>query len=154
MIFPTYTPAPPTAIDHLADLVLLGAGIVILLFTILYGVFSQWTLTPGGKSVMVFVTSLDALLFLIIIGKFYGGEYPFRDVVRLAVYGYVFVSALNLVINLLITWRRGNRSFILEQLGLHRDKKKDTDTNPVPVSRMDGKSWRPFPNQDQVRTGR
>jgi len=144
MIFPTYAPAPPTQLDHLADYLLLGAGLTILLFTILYGIFSRWTLTPGGKSVMVFVISLDALLALIIVGKFYGGDYPFRDVIRLFVYGYVLVASLGLLINLIVTWYHGNEQFLVKIEG-RKSKTAGTTSN------MDGTSRR-TPNQGQART--
>lgn len=48
----------------LANITILYTGTTLLAFIILYGFFFNWRKTPGGRSVMYFVGSLELLIFL------------------------------------------------------------------------------------------
>jgi len=51
-------------IKFLANVTILYIGITLLAFIILYAGFFNWRKTPGGRSVMYFVASLELLIFL------------------------------------------------------------------------------------------
>lgn len=113
MLFPPLNPPPPTIFDVLGNYLLLAAGIVVFLFAVVYFTFFGWRKTPGGKAIMYFVTGLVALLLHSIATRFLAGDFPYRDVLRAVVYAYLLITASGLLLNLVLTWRRGNYSRML-----------------------------------------
>lgn len=101
-------PPTPTLIDIIGNYILLGAGVAAVLFLLAYGLGSNWRSTPGGRSIFYFVTGLAAVFVYSIVGRFIGGDYLFRDVLRALVYSYVLIMTTRLLVNLLRTQLGGN----------------------------------------------
>jgi hypothetical protein len=85
-LFPPHTQPPETGLDHVADLLLIIGCAMIVLFTILYGVGFRWWLTRAGRGVFAVFCSMSLLMGLITASHFSGGDYLFRDLLRVIVY--------------------------------------------------------------------
>lgn len=109
MLFPPINTPEPTFIDGLGNIALLAAGITLLVFMFSYGTLANWRKWLAGRAIMFFVTGLVALLAHFIVSRFMGGDYLFRDVVRLAVYTYLFAVTLRLLVTFLVIWWKGNK---------------------------------------------
>lgn len=113
--FPPYEAFPHTFLDNIADFELLVGSILIVLFTTVFGIFFKWYSTPAGRALFALFASISALFFLIVVGKFAGGDYLFRDLIRVFVYGVVPASAFWLFTTLIRNWWRGGSLLTLEQ---------------------------------------
>lgn len=109
MIFPPYAPPDRTALDFLADLLLIGAGLGVFTFTLCYMVLFKWHKTPAGIAVLGFTMALSLVLGLMLASKFTGGEYVGRDAWRVVVYGSNLVAAWGMVTLLFYSRRRGEK---------------------------------------------
>lgn len=95
-------------LELIADIeILIGAGGAIV-FAISYGLFFAWRKTPAGRSLMYFVLSLIALFCLNAIGRWTGGDYWGRDVIRIVVYSTLVFTMWRLVFVLWSSWRRAD----------------------------------------------
>lgn len=127
MIFPPYTMPAATALDTIADFLLIGAGAGVLAFTLLYLVFFNWRETSSGKAILYFTCSLGLLLLLVFIGKVTGGDYPGRELLRVFVYGLNLVAAWSLVVTLVRSWSRGEKPLDLVERESMRRQTGPTD---------------------------
>lgn len=118
MIFPPINPPPPTWIDGFGNVLLIAAGVTLFIFMLAYGFLAAWRKFPAGRAIMYFVSGLSLLLGHYILSRFAGGDYLFRDLVRAAVYGFLFLVTLRLLVTFLVTWFRGNKE---GQEVTHRD---------------------------------
>lgn len=126
--FPDYNRPAMTLVDLVADWVLLAGGLGALVFVCLYGFFLNWRETPAGRAILAFVVSLIGVLALVVTAKLTGGDYPLRDVLRLVIYGGVFVTSWRLVVVLVQAWRADAMTVYIPE----RDRKRDrTGPNPT-----------------------
>jgi hypothetical protein len=92
-------------LELIADIEILIGAIGAVVFAVSYGVFFDWRKTPAGRSLMYFVLSLIALFTLNAIGRWTGGEYWGRDIIRIAVYSTLVLTIWRLVVVLWSSWR-------------------------------------------------
>lgn len=133
MNFPPYTRPDPTMLDAIADLLLVGSGFGILTFALLYLIFFNWRETPSGKAILYFALSLGLLILLVLAGRFTGGDYPGRDLLRVFVYALIFASTWGLVATLVRAWRRGEKPLEL----VERENMRRPVTGPTAFSQID-----------------
>lgn len=126
--FPDYMRPAMTFLDVMADYLLLAGGLGALVFIVLYSGFMDWRATPAGRAILAFMVSLVSVLGLILASRFTGGDYPFRDVLRLVLYGAVFVTSWRLVFVLISAWREDARGLVIEKRERHR-------TGPTPTQK-------------------
>lgn len=105
--FPDYSRPAATVLDLVADFVLLGAGLGAVVFVLMYAAIFNWRITAAGRAIFYFAASLVGVLALVSVSKLTGGDYPFRDLLRIIVYGFAFVSTWRLVAVLVVSWHRG-----------------------------------------------
>lgn len=90
----------------MANIAILGIGVTLLIFIVGYGVFFNWRKTPGGRSVMYFVGSLE---LLILLAAFLNWVPIFQDeteqLLRLEVFVTIFVAAGRMLYVLITRWR-------------------------------------------------
>jgi len=130
LLFPPLNPPPPTFFDIVGNYCLLLAGLAILAFTISYVGWFAWRTTSGGRAIVVFVTGLSVLLGYTILTRAFGGDWPFRDIIRAAVYAYLAFGSLRLLWNLWQTWRRGNHAELItpkQRAGRDREDRATTE---------------------------
>lgn len=114
-MFPPYENPPTTTLDHISEILMLGSGAGVVLFTVSYIAFFQWRRTGAGKAILYFALSLCALLGQIIATRSFGGDFVLRDIVRLVAYAVVFLSSWGLVFTLWRNWSRGAPPIELKQ---------------------------------------
>lgn len=81
--------------DSVAFVLVASAALPLNLFPFCLAWFSRgvWYRTSAGLALMVSTTGLAALVDITIAYKVFGGEYPYRDVLRLAVYFWISLGA-------------------------------------------------------------
>lgn len=128
-LFPPYTRPAATLLDMIADLLLLGAGLGVLVFAVGYAVLFRWWETASGRTILAFVGTLGLILLLNITIRAAGGDFPGRDYARVAVDTVVFVAAWGLVVLLARSWLRGAPALHLRE----RESVKRTPTQEGPT---------------------
>lgn len=101
---PPPTPSPVVTdgtLFVLGDYVLFGAALGIVLFTIFYGIRSNWTRTQAGRSLFIDRLMFTLLVLLVTATRFLGPDWPFRGWVRLGIYTAIFYSSWRLLFTLL-----------------------------------------------------
>lgn len=131
MFFPPYTRPDPTMLDMLADLLLLGAGVGVALFTIIYATVFRWHKTPTGIAILSFTLGLTLVLCLVLVNRLLGGDYEGRDIVRVIVYGTNFIAAWGMVLLLLRGRHKGEPPLGLVERP-RRSADVDVDANGAP----------------------
>lgn len=126
MIFPPYDRPDLTIVDMIADLVLLGAWLGIIIFVLAYATLFSWRKTAAGKAIMYFTCSLLAVLAVVLAARISGGDYFGRDWIRLGAYSLTCASAWGLVITLARAWRRGEKPLELRE----RERMRRGGTGP------------------------
>lgn len=111
--FPDYNRPDPTMLDVLADFGLLAGGVGCIVFVLLYGFFLNWRKTAAGRAIFYFMLSVVSVVGLNILARITGGDYPFRDWLRLTVYLGVCVTSWRLVATLVRAWLGGERALNL-----------------------------------------
>lgn len=111
--FPDYNRPDPTMLDVIADFGLLAGGIGAVVFVLLYGIFLNWRKTAAGRAIFYFMVSVVSVMGLNILARVTGGDYPFRDILRLVVYLGVCGTAWRLVVTLIRAWLGGERALNL-----------------------------------------
>lgn len=72
------------------------AGLGIVIFTVLYASYANWTETAPGRAVMYLSSSLSLLLLLVTTHLFIKDYYWGRNELRILVYGYLAYAGLQL----------------------------------------------------------
>lgn len=98
----------PTVIDIFAD-VELGIGcIMMLLFTVAYGIFFKFGKTPAGRAIFSFFCAVSAmLLYATFTRLFTTGDYPLRDLFRAIVYAGIPATMIYMLVTLVRNWFKG-----------------------------------------------
>jgi hypothetical protein len=90
----------------IANITILAIGFVLLAFIVGYGIFFNWRKTPGGRSVMYFVGSLE---LLILLAAFLNWVHVFQEeteqLLRLEVFVAILVAAGRMFYVLVTRWR-------------------------------------------------
>lgn len=83
----------------------------LTLFPFIYAWVARgiWWRYPAGRALMVSTTSLAALVDIFLAYQVWGDEYPFRDEVRLLVFGGIFLGAWLKFGALIYESRKGRR---------------------------------------------
>lgn len=91
----------------IANITILLIGISLLAFILGYGVFFNWRKTPGGRSVMYFVCSLELLIFLAAYLQWFPDllQDETEQFIRLEVYLTIFAAAARMLYVLVARWR-------------------------------------------------
>ncbi len=114
---------PVTILDVVSNGELWVGAVLIILFTLLYGLRFRWTATTAGVSIFSLLASLSLLMIYSVITRLLTpGDYPLRDVLRLIVYFTVPASATFLFIALFIS-RQGR----LREIRVQRKDSIDVD---------------------------
>lgn len=124
--FPDYMRPEMTWADVLADFVLMGTTLGAVVFVVLYVGFLNWRETPAGRTLLYFMASLSAVLVLICLSRFTGGDYHGRDLLRLGVYTAGLVTSWRLVVELIRSWREDTAGLTIPSRGRTR-----TGSNPT-----------------------
>lgn len=87
----------------LGDLLLLSGVPAIILFAVFYGVRSKWRSTNPGRSLFYMSVAMSVILILSAVTRYLGAEWPFREWIRLVIYGSVSVTMWRMFVVLLRT---------------------------------------------------
>lgn len=96
------TPRATSMLDALADLEIIGMGILTLAFVIIYTFRFDFLKTWAGKAFVFYLGTFLAVLTLNIIGRFYG---PAPDIWRFLVYGLGISGSFVLLATVIRYWR-------------------------------------------------
>lgn len=93
----------------LADILILVAAAVLIIFTVSYVSFYNWRKYPAGVAILLFVTALDGVFLLNALGRWVGvlannPDYFGRPVITIFVYLYAVFATLWLLVTLLRNW--------------------------------------------------
>lgn len=91
------------------NLMLYAGTPALLAFIILYSIRSPWRQYQAGRSVMYLALSLVLVLVFAIVSVTLGMDFPFRDWIRLTLYGFVTFSMYRLLFSLIIVQRGSKR---------------------------------------------
>lgn len=130
--FPPHYMPPETPLDHVADVLLVLGCVLIVLFTIIYGSFFRWWLTRAGRAVFFVFVSMSLLMGLITAAHVSGGDYVFRDLLRVVVYVLLPVSMSYMFYALLRNFIHGPTQIVIESRSsgrpdLHEARKRAFD---------------------------
>lgn len=117
----TCVPPVATLIDIIPNVIAGGADVGAIVFVIVYASYSNWRLTPPGRSLMYAMTSLAALLLMNTI-HLAVAPYPGVQFVRIAVYSALAFSIWRLVLALVEILRGGN-PITVETFVTHKEQK-------------------------------
>lgn len=84
----------------LGDYILLGALPAIALFVGYYYFGSPWRKLLAGRSLMYFACALLGITLNVLFTLFLGPDYPGRELVRILIYGGVFITSWRLFFTL------------------------------------------------------
>jgi predicted membrane channel-forming protein YqfA (hemolysin III family) len=113
--FPPFPPmiAPPaTVLDHIADTELIIGSVLIIAFTVLYGVVFKWYLRRAGRAVLGVFSAISLMLGFILLTKLCGGDFPGRDLLRVAVYLALPVTVSYMIYGLVRSFVEGGQATI------------------------------------------
>jgi hypothetical protein len=113
-LFPERSVPVETTIDIVGNYFLVAGAILILLFTALYGLGFKWWTTRAGRGVLGVFCAVTLLMVHLTLVRFGGGDYPGRDIVRLAAYTFLPVTTFYLVYGLIMNFFNGPSSITLE----------------------------------------
>lgn len=111
--FPDYNRPDATFFDAVADFGLLAGAVGCVVFVLMYGIFLNWRKTAAGRAIFYFMVAVVGAIGLVVLSRLTGGDYVFRDVLRLVVYSGVCITAWRLVFTLIRAWADGERSLNL-----------------------------------------
>ena len=89
-----------------ADIALTLMAFAVLVFTLLYGFRSAWRTNRIGRVFLVKSSFLSLVLAQVCVSVWTQRDYPFRDEIRLVIYGLGFLSFLFMIRTL---WREQQR---------------------------------------------
>lgn len=93
------------ALKWAANISILYTGLVLGLFIAIYGT-RRWRKYPGGRAVMWFVISLEALILLAVIGNWIPQWQGLsKELLRDVVYGFIAFTSTRLVWTLFFRWQ-------------------------------------------------
>jgi hypothetical protein len=110
--FPPMTTPPATVLDHIADTELVIGAILILAFTVLYGVVFKWYLRRAGRAVLGVFLAISLMLVFIVLTKMAGGDFAGRDLLRVAVYFSLPVTVAYMIYGLVRSFVEGGQATI------------------------------------------
>lgn len=113
-MFPHYVQPPLTFWDHYSNVMIVCAGFSVILFTLTYAFLFSWSRTRAGQAILGFVFGLVLLIWHTVVTKYFGGDWPFRDLLKAAIYTYIFGTTVALVWTLWSNWLRGNHPIDLK----------------------------------------
>lgn len=93
----------------LADVLILVAAAVLIVFTAAYVSFYNWRKYPAGVAIMLFVVALDGVFLINALGRWVGvifnnPDYFGRPALTIAVYLFAVFATLWLLVTLLRNW--------------------------------------------------
>lgn len=90
-----------------ANVTILAIGVVLLVFILGYGFFFNWRKTPGGRSVMYFVGSLELLILLAAFLQWLPDLFQdeTEQLLRLEVYITILCASARMLYVLVTRWR-------------------------------------------------
>lgn len=89
-----------------ADIALTAMAFLVLVFTLLYGFRSAWKTNRIGKIFLVKSSFLSLVLIQVCVSVWTSSYYPFRDEIRLTIYG---LGALSFAVMIKSLWREQQR---------------------------------------------
>lgn len=101
---------PVTPLDVLANVELGIGAILIVVFTLLYGIKFKWYKTLAGASIFALVAAISLLeIFSVITRILTPGDYLFRDLYRVIVYALPPAAVIFLFVALFVSRERMQR---------------------------------------------
>jgi hypothetical protein len=126
-LFPKRVIPDETPIDIFGNYALVAGAILIVLFTIMYGLGFKWWRTRAGRGVLGVFCSVSMLLVHLTVLRFAGGDYFGRDLVRAFAYTSLPVTVGYMVYGLILNFLRGPSFITIETTDrLRRQADKDT----------------------------
>lgn len=89
-----------------ANLSLLVITVLVTVFTVLYGVRSNWRANKIGRAFYVKCVFLSLVLWQAVVSVWVGSDYPYRHVIRFVIYAAGAVAYTPMVVWL---WRQQNK---------------------------------------------
>jgi hypothetical protein len=86
-----------------------GSLVLIVLFTVVYGVGSPWERSPAGRALFLSHLSLTVVIGLGVLVAVFGEDYPGRIYLRTGGFLFVFGAHLWMFVLLLIVQHRSRR---------------------------------------------
>lgn len=124
---------PTTFLDNVANVELVIGMLLMILFTVAYGVFFNFKKTPAGKSLFWFFLSISILLIYSTVTRIVTtGDYPLRDVFRVVVYAGLPGTMIWLFVTLVRNWLAGGS--LVEALP---EPRKSHTTGEIPIQSSD-----------------
>lgn len=93
--------------DLIADVGIIVAALACAVFVVSYALFFRWRLTPAGRALMYFVVALLSVAVIAFMGRWFGPEYPGRELFRPVTWWAVALTAIHLTVVLWTSSRRG-----------------------------------------------
>lgn len=119
---PDYHP-PLTAIDVIANTELWVGAVLIILFTLLYGLRFRWFDTLAGASVFGLLLVLSLLeIYSVITRLLTPGDYPLRDVLRAIIFFLLPAAVIFMFVALFVSRERLLREMKITRREPDRDK--------------------------------
>lgn len=127
-------PAPDDNLGFLPSQLALDVGNALLLlsvipltlFVVLYVTRSRWRTLLAGRSLLYLSVALDAVLVQAAASVFLGLNYPFREEIRLVLYGSVLLAFLRMLQTLLRV-QSGKATGILPDTDLTESRARQED---------------------------
>lgn len=91
-------------LNALPDVTIIAVLVIALLFTVLYRNFFNYRLTRAGRAVATLILAATEVLALGVFATLFGPDYPFRWLIREAVFLHIGWGMLSLLIALWHSW--------------------------------------------------
>jgi hypothetical protein len=114
-LFPTRVIPNETPLDIFGNYALVVGAVLIVLFTVLYGVGFRWWRNRAGRAVLGVFCSVSLLLVHLTVLRFMGGDYPNRDVIRAIAYCSLPITVGYMVYGLILNFFRGPTPINIEK---------------------------------------
>lgn len=120
LLIPALFRPPATPLDIIADVFLVIGCVMIVLFTLLYGLRFRWYDSLAGASILALFCSISLMFILSVLTRVITpGDYLFRDLLRMVVTFLLPASVTFMFVTLFITRERLKRELILEKRQHH-----------------------------------
>lgn len=118
LLFPT--PETLAAFNVVFLILTIIAATASTTFSVTYGLFYPWRSNRSGRAAFYLVTSLAAVLWIIVFARWLG-DYPGRIILTLAVYTAIPITIIRMLVTLLRGWTHDKGSGLDRRMRVGRE---------------------------------